>query len=314
MKKIIAILLVAILMMTLLVGCGKDRLLYKTANLEKYIEVGQYLGIGVDTTSDAFAEYYNAFRNEDASNYNLYTELKEGTVQNGDVVNLDYEGKLDGVAFEGGTAKGASLEIGSHTFIDDFEEELIGVAVGETKDVTARFPNPYPSSPDLAGKEAVFTCKINSIRKAMTEQEAYAKLGFSSADEYINDIKNRAIDQYVLDAVCDNTKINDYPEKDCKLLGEAALEYSKDFYSKTYNQDFESLLSINGMSVETFKEDAAIELMNTNMIMYYILDAEELEILESTLGSQGINQPVLAESYAVQDIVMQYLRDKAKIK
>lgn len=314
MKRLTAILMVSILMMTLLTGCGKNRLLYKNVNLEDYVDVEGYLGIEIDTASSEYKEYYDLILYSDVYNYNLYKELTEGVVEDGDIVNLDYEGKLDGVAFEGGTATGATLEIGSGTFIDDFEEELIGVAVGETKDVTATFPSSYTNNPDLAGKEAIFTCKINSINRAMTEQEAYSEMGFASVDEYITDIKDRAIEQYILEKVCDSAKIEDYPEKDRELLGEAIFEYSVDFYKTNYQQDFESLLQYNGLTADEFKEDTSIEIMNTNMVMYYILDAEELEIYESTVNSQGVDQPIIAESYAVQDIVIEYLCENAKIK
>lgn len=314
MKRLTAILMVSILMMTLLTGCGKNRLLYKNVNLEDYVDVEGYLGIEIDTASSEYKEYYDLILYSDVYNYNLYKELTEGVVEDGDIVNLDYEGKLDGVAFEGGTATGATLEIGSGTFIDDFEEELIGVAVGETKDVTATFPSSYANNPDLAGKEAIFTCKINSINRAMTEQEAYSEMGFASVDEYITDIKDRAIEQYILEKVCDSAKIEDYPEKDRELLGEAIFEYSVDFYKTNYQQDFESLLQYNGLTADEFKEDTSIEIMNTNMVMYYILDAEELEIYESTVNSQGVDQPIIAESYAVQDIVIEYLCENAKIK
>ena len=313
MKKTVAVLLVAILMMVVLAGCGENRELYKSTNLDKYIEVGEYMNIEVDTSSDEFAEYYDMIFDDDIYNYSLYSQLNEGIVQDGDIVNLDYEGKIDAVAFEGGTATGASLEIGSGTFIDDFEEELIGVAVGETKDVTAKFPENYGKT-ELNGKEAIFTCKINSINRPMTEQEAYSKMGFASADEYIADIKERAVKEYILKTVRSNTKINDYPKKERERLGEAILEYSIDFYETNYNSDFESILTYNGLNVEDFKDDSAVEIMNTNMIMYYILDEENLEILESTINSQDVNQPLIAESYAVQEIVIEYLYDNANIK
>lgn len=318
MKKLTSILMVAILMMTFLTGCGQKRELYSGVKLENYVELNDYKGIEVDTSTDEFAEYYKEILTADIQNNNLYNELKEGVVANGDIVNLDYEGKLDGVAFEGGTATGAELEIGSKTFIDDFEEELIGVAVGETKDVTATFPTPYENNPDLAGKEAVFTCKINSIKRPMTVEEAYDAMDFDTAADYEEDIKKRAAQQHILDAVCSKAKVKDYPQKDSELLCEAIFEFYVDVYKNTYNVDLEEILISNGSSVEKYKSQISTEMvpqmMNTNMVMYYILDAEKLEILESTVNSQVTTQPIIAESYAVQDIVMEYLYDNAIIK
>lgn len=318
MKKFISILLTTIMLTVFLTGCGDNRVLYNNVDLEDYITVGEYMGIEVDTDSDEYAEYYNDIFKTDISDNKLYKELTEGTVENGDVVNLDYEGKLDGVAFEGGTAQGSDLEIGSGTFIEGFEEGLIGVAIGETKDVTATFPTPYQNNPDLAGKEAVFTCKINSIKKPMTVEEAYKEMNFDTAEEYIEDITKRAVKTYILNAVCNNAKVKDYPEKDSETIGEAIYDFYSEIYTSAYGVDMEEFLSANGMTVDGYKEqiskNAVPSMMNTNMAMYYILDKEGLEIYESTLSSQDVNQPAIAESYAVQDIVIEYLYDNAKIK
>lgn len=314
MKRLTAVLMVLILMVTLLAGCGsKDRELYASIDLADYVEIKDYIGIKVDTTSETFTNYCDALLADDIYNYELYTKIEEGTVADGDVVNLDYEGKLDGVAFSGGTAQGYDLEIGSGTFIDDFEEELIGVAVGETKDVTATFPTPYQNNPDLAGKEAIFTCKINYIQRPMTIEEAYSAMNFSSAEAYENDIKKRAVMESIFNTIQSKTKIKDYPEEDRELLGNAIYEFYVEDYKK-YNLDFEQVLSYEGLTVEDFKSEMALEVMDTNMVMYYILDQEGLELLESTINSQDIDQSVIAESYAVQDTVMEYLYDNAVIK
>lgn len=314
MKRLTAILLTVVLMMTFLTGCGKNRELYKNANLADYVEVGDYLGIEIDTKSDAFIEYYDEMLNSDIETNSLYIELNDGVVADGYIANIDYEGKLDGVAFEGGTAQGYNLKIGSGTFIDDFEEELIGVAVGETKDVTATFPTPYSNNPDLAGKEAIFTVKVNYIGRPMTVEEAYAEMNFDSAEKYNEDITKRAAKEYIFDKICNEAKIIDYPAKDLELLGEAIFEHSENFYQTNYNQSFEALLEYNNLTAEQYKKDSATQLMTVNMIMYYILDSENLEIYESTVESQGVDQPVIAESYAVQEIVIEYLYDNAKIK
>ena len=89
----------------------------------------------------------------------MSTSLK---VEDGDVVKIDYVGKLDGVAFQGGTGNGYLLEIGSGTFIPGFEEQLIGIKSGDTKTITVTFPENYGST-DLAGKEVTFDVSINHL-------------------------------------------------------------------------------------------------------------------------------------------------------
>ena len=99
---------------------------------------------------------------QEASDAGLSTQVKKGTVKDGDTVNIDYVGKKDGKAFDGGTASGADLTIGSHTFIDGFESGLIGKKVGDTVDLDLTFPENYASK-DLAGQKVVFTVTINYI-------------------------------------------------------------------------------------------------------------------------------------------------------
>lgn len=92
-----------------------------------------------------------------------YTVDTSYSVKDGDIVNIDYVGSIDGVEFEGGTAQSAKLEIGSGTFIDDFEEQLIGAHPGETVDVNVTFPSNYQKAPELAGKDALFKVTINGV-------------------------------------------------------------------------------------------------------------------------------------------------------
>lgn len=318
MKKIIALLTVTLLMLSLLAGCGEKHELYNNVDLDKFLEKGSYIGVKVDTKSEEFDYYYDAEFNADLSDNQLYSEVKDGTVQNGDTVNLDYTGKIDGVAFDGGTAQGYDLVIGSGSFIDDFEEELIGTKVGETRDVTARFPESYPNSPDLAGKEAVFTCKINKITRPQTIEEAYKKMGFESVNAYKNELKDRAIKSYILNTVCSSFKVKDYPETDSDILVEAIFEQYVDMHKEMYNEDFEEYLISSGYTVEQYKEQIRSSIlptmMDTSMVMYYIYETEELELPEDAIEKQDVEQPVIAEIYAIQDVVLDYLYENAVIK
>ena len=89
-------------------------------------------------------------------------EEKDGAAENGDIVNLDYSGRVDGVKFDGGTAEKYNLTLGSNTFIPGFEDQLVGVKKGDEKEVKVTFPEQYHAE-NLAGKEAVFACKVNSV-------------------------------------------------------------------------------------------------------------------------------------------------------
>jgi trigger factor len=127
--------------------------------VDQYLTLGDYKNMSVsaikpESDDDTIESYIN--------NYLLVGEVTDRAVKSGDTVNIDYEGKLDGEAFSGGTAQGYNLVIGSGSFISGFEDGLIGVMPGETIDLTLTFPEDY-SATDLAGKETVFTVTVNYI-------------------------------------------------------------------------------------------------------------------------------------------------------
>ena len=203
MKKLTVTLLTLALGAALLAGCGKG----KAAKVEPgakndeakylsefdanaYVELGDYKNIPVSATKETvsdeeLAEYLEYIRA-------YYAELQEITdrteVQDGDICILDYVGKVDGKEFEGGSAEDAQLVIGSGQFIDGFESGMIGMQVGETKDLELKFPENYGSE-DLAGKDAVFTVTVKSIN-----EEKLPEL----TDEFVKSISDQytSIDQF----------------------------------------------------------------------------------------------------------------------
>jgi len=106
----------------------------------------------------------NARISRDRTKASRTVEVLDRPVENGDTVNMDYAGTVDGVAFDGGTAQGQTLEIGSNTFIPGFEDQMVGMCVAEEKDLNVTFPENYHAQ-ELAGKAAVFHVKVNSISK-----------------------------------------------------------------------------------------------------------------------------------------------------
>lgn len=136
----------------------------KDLNAEEYVTLGEYKGVEVTLDEPEITEeYLDGYIEYVQQNNAVSTPVTDRAVEMGDVVNIDYVGKIDGVAFDGGSAEGYDLTIGSGQFIDGFEDGCIGMEVGETKDVEATFPDPYKNNPDLAGKVAVFTVTVNSI-------------------------------------------------------------------------------------------------------------------------------------------------------
>ena len=149
--------------------------------LKPEVKLGQYKGIAVKkqayTVTDE--EVDNALKMEQQKQVRY--EDVDRAVENGDRIILDYFGKVDGVAFEGGSAQDQTLDIGSHTFIPGFEEQLVGVKAGEEKDIHVTFPEEYHAE-NLKGKAAVFTCKVKTVQKKELPE---------IDDEFIKDISEQ---------------------------------------------------------------------------------------------------------------------------
>ncbi|MBR6773705.1 MAG: trigger factor, partial [Clostridia bacterium] len=157
------------------------------------VTLGEYKGIKIDkveynvTAEDVQAEIDRALKQGARR-----VEVTDRKVENGDIVNLDYSGSVDGVKFDGGTASGQELVIGSGSFIPGFEEQMVGMAIGETKDLNVKFPEQYHSA-DLAGKDAVFTVTVNKIEAeelpALDDEFAKNVSKFDTVAEYKADIE-----------------------------------------------------------------------------------------------------------------------------
>ena len=155
------------------------------------IIVGQYKGVEIEKVEvEAVTdEDIEDALNELVDEYTTTEDVTDRTdVQDGDIANIDYVGKIDGVEFEGGADEGFDLEIGSGTFIDGFEEGLIGAKVGDTVDVKVTFPDPYENNTDLSGKEAVFTVTVNSIQAEvvpeLTDAFVAENTDYTTIEEY----------------------------------------------------------------------------------------------------------------------------------
>ena len=150
----------------------------------------------------------------------LYVEITDrDDVRDGDIANIDYTGYMDGEAFENGSDKGYDLTIGSGSFIDDFEQQLIGHKPGENVSVEVTFPDDYDGE-DVAGKDAVFAVTINSISVTPELTDAFVaenitEEGVTTAEEYRNFVKNKFYEQhlkeYLTNYIIENTTVKSYP-------------------------------------------------------------------------------------------------------
>lgn len=225
------------------------------------------------------------------ASYEAVSEDSSIVIQSGDTVNIDYVGSIDGVEFEGGNSNGEGydLEIGSGTFIDNFEEQLIGHTPGEEVVVTATFPEDYTST-DLAGKEAEFAVTIHGVYVTPELTDAFVQENFSdvasTADEYRTYVENNYyrshLEEYLHNYIIENSDISSYPKAYIKAL-KSLTKYNDEQTMQYYNQMF----SQYGMETYTNVWDMSDSVENEIEYEHDLTDRAE-ETAKQTLVYQAI--------------------------
>ncbi|MCM1118493.1 MAG: trigger factor [bacterium] len=179
MRKKMTLILTVLLAAMIMSGCGEQTDALKDTKVEKYVTLGEYKGLPVQLAAAAVTEEYEAEVMEMLYRDSVTAQrggVMDREVVQGDTVNIDYVGKKDDVAFNGGTASGAELEIGSGSFIEGFEEGLIGALPGETRVLNLTFPDNFRNT-ELAGQAVVFTVTVNFIYPTEYSDDVVAGLG-----------------------------------------------------------------------------------------------------------------------------------------
>lgn len=235
--------------------------------------------------------------------------IDEEAAQNGDTVVIDFDGSVDGVPFEGGKAERYSLELGSGTFIPGFEEQVVGLATGDFKDVTVTFPETYHAE-DLANKEAVFKVKVHEIkRKQLPElDDEFAKdvSEFDTLDEYKEDLKKELLSRkekdskaaregIVVDKVSENAEV-EIPES---MVQSEVQNMVRDFDNRLRSQgmNLEMFLSFSGQTIEDLQEQMkadAEKRVRNNLVLEKIAKEEKIVATEEEVNKE-LND--MAEAY-----------------
>lgn len=310
MKRIFSLVMVLGLMLTLCSCGGKERILYNV-DLDKYIKLGDYEKIETDTESKEFKETYDSIISDYVQSNDLYVTKTEGKVAKGDVVNIDYEGKKDGVAFEGGTDKGYDLEIGSGSFIDGFEDGLIGVEIGDTVDLNLTFPKDYGNE-ELNGAAVVFTVKVNYVKtdEAKKAEDYYKDLGFKSVEDYYAKVKQTAIEYTLLDMVVDGAEVKEYPEKDLEFLKESSFKTIENNIKSSYGIDLDTYLQYAQQTREDFEKNLISQeiepMMKSQMAIYSVFEKEGLSFEQKEIEEE-INE--IVKQIGSKDVTAKEVKD-----
>ncbi|MEE3419791.1 MAG: trigger factor [Lachnospiraceae bacterium] len=266
------------------------------------VTLGDYKGIevkkqDVEVTDD---EIEAEVRKEQEKNARL-VDVTDRPVESGDTVTLDYSGSVDGVKFDGGTAEDQQLVIGSNTFIPGFEDQLIGVSAGESKDVVVTFPAEYHAE-DLAGKEAVFACTVHKIQKKelpeIDDDFAQDVSEFNTLDEYKNDIRSRLLDTKTKEAKTEKEnqavdKLIETSEMDIPdaMINAQADQMYMDFARRLQSQGIpmDMYLQYQGSDEAKLKEEMkpqAKKQIQSRLALEAVAAAENIEISDEKVDEE----------------------------
>lgn len=282
---------------------GKDVVFKATITPVPEVTLGEYKGLkvakdAVEVKDEQVEEQVKNILNHHAK----MVDAEEGaTVANDDFITLDFKGEVDGVAFAGGEGKDYPLQIGSHSFIDTFEDQLVGLKVGEEKDVNVTFPEEYHAK-DLAGKAAVFHCKINSIKHKVMPELTDEFVKASTSYESIEDMKAKLRENIeknaqreadtkrrneILKQATDNITV-DIPEvmvenRVSNMIQELSVNLENqgmnlDAYLKYANMDMAKLR-------EQYKESAAIA-VKTDLMLDAVAKAEDIKVENADINAE----------------------------
>lgn len=269
-------------------------------NTADYVTLGEYKGIEVSVDAPVVTdEYLDSYIDYVLQSNMVKTEITDRPVEEGDIVNIDYEGKIDGVAFDGGTAQGYDLTIGSGSFIDGFEDGLIGAKKGETRDVEVTFPEDYHGT-DVAGKDAVFTVTVNSISveslPELTDEFVQGlDVGVSTVEEYRQYAYDLLMEEEqanhdaeaevaVLEAVMEGAQLQDPPEDMTNRYYNRLID-NMTYYASMYGYDLETFLSLQGTSEDAVRE-SAVQAGKEIITMQAVADAEGLAVTDEELDKE----------------------------
>ncbi|TMV52951.1 trigger factor [Paenibacillus mesophilus] len=283
-------------------GKGQALIFKATVIVKPEVQLGEYKGLEVEqkdnaVTEDEIAEELKRLQQRHAE----LVVLEEGTAENGDIAVIDFEGFVDGVAFEGGKGENHSLELGSGSFIPGFEEQVVGMAKGEEKDVNVTFPEEYHSE-ELKGKAAVFKVTVRDIkRKNLPElDDEFAKdvSEFDTLDEFKQDIskrlqerKEKSNEQERESALVEKAAANAEVEIPDAMITTEVDQMFNDFGNrlKMQGMELDMYLQFTGQDEATVKQqmrtDAARRVRN-NLVIEAIAKAENISATEEEINEE----------------------------
>lgn len=332
---------------------GKPFIYTAEVAVKPEVTLGKYMGITVTKIDTSISdEDVDAELEKERDNNARIITVTDRPVADGDTAVIDYEGFVDGVAFEGGKGENHPLVIGSHTFIDNFEEQLIGKNTGDDVEVSVTFPEQYQAA-ELAGKPAVFKVKINEVKTKelpeLDDEFAQDVSEFDTLAEYRESLKKKLEEQKeneakktkedeALQKIIDKSKM-ELPD----AMVDTQCESMVDEFAQRIAQSglsMEQYLQFSGMTVDGLMEQVrpeAIQRIQTSLVLEKIAEEEKIEVSEEDLSAEiekmaagyGLEADKLKEMIGenekesikrelalskAADLVMENVKERAKAK
>lgn len=305
---------------------GKPFIFTAEVAVRPEVKLGKYMGVTVTKidTSVSDEEVDQAVERERNNNSRMVA-VEDRAIQEGDTAIIDFEGFVDGVAFEGGKAENHSLEIGSHSFIDTFEEQLIGKNAGEETEVNVTFPEEYQAE-ELAGKPALFKVKIHEIKAKelpdLDDEFAQDVSEFDTLAEYREDVRKQLAEQKEAEAKRTKTDeaIQKIVDKSSMDIPDAMLETQMDVMIDEFAQriasqglSFEQYMQFSGVTMDKMKEQVrpeAVSRIQGSLVLEEIARQENIQVTEEDLTAE-IEK--MAKAYGMEaEKVSEFLGDAQK--
>ncbi len=304
---------------------GKPFIYTAEVAVKPEVTLGKYKGITVTKIDTTVTDEEVDAEIETQRNNNARTVSVERPIENGDTAVIDFEGFVDGAAFEGGKGENYDLEIGSHSFIDTFEDQLVGKLAGDDVDVNVTFPEQYQAE-DLAGKPALFKVKIHEVKaKELPELDDEFAQDVSECDtlaDYKEEVKKKLADRKEADArrtkedeavdkIIDDAKM-DIPEA---MIDNQVNSMINDFANNMMQQglSLEQYMQFTGMTMDKFKEQVrpdAVKRIQTSLVLEQIAKEENIEVSDEDVDAE-IEK--MAASYGMEaDKLKEYIQDAEK--
>lgn len=316
----------AVIIATMMIGmasCGSKISVpddYNYDDLSAYIKLTDYKGIEYTKITGEISDDEVKAKIDEKLASGETEQIKEGTVEKDSVVNIDYEGSIDGVKFEGGTAQNQELDIANSAYIAGFAEAIVGHKVGETFDINVVFPEDYGKE-ELNGKPAVFKITVNYIvgqKKAdFNDEWVQNNSEYKTTEEYEKSVRDELSQEVmstadnkekteVFNKIVDGSEIVEYPEKELTARTEQIKKMYSDYAESSGMKLDEFLSSQMGMDADQFNtmaDETAKTTVKQELVLYALKNAESIEadqagydkFIQDMLKNAGLTEKTFKE-------------------